>query len=165
MCLDFFFSPPPDMDFKCVLPSPLKDFLLSEALLYTFHSDEEKPISPLKDLHFQSFLKGLECLLGEKKKKNDGMSAVFHHSSTSPVIENGTCISYSNVDSGIDDSEWSMLSSRTKTSPARLTASPSPQGEKEKEIEKKAVFWTASPFFVHFLNFFCDYLFSNCPFG
>lgn len=92
------------MDFKFVLPSPLKGFLLSEALLYTLHSDEEKPISPLKDLHFQSFFKGIRASAG-KKKKNDGMSVAFHHSSTSPVIENGTCISYSNVDSGIDDFE------------------------------------------------------------
>ena len=64
------------------------------------------------------FLKGLERLL--EKIKNDGMSVAFHHSSTGPVIENGTCISYSNVDSAIDDFEWSMLSSRTKTSPARF---------------------------------------------
>lgn len=57
------------MDFKFVLPSPLKDFLLSEALLYTLHSDEEKPISPLKDLHFQSFFKGIRASAGKKKKK------------------------------------------------------------------------------------------------
>lgn len=62
------------MDFKFVLPSPLKDFLLSEALLYTLHSDEEKPISPLKDLHFQSFFKGIRASAGKKKKMMECLS-------------------------------------------------------------------------------------------